>query len=643
MCGALGNVATSILGIDRSETLLRYRAEIDGLRAIAVLPVILFHMGFEIFSGGYVGVDVFFVISGYLITSIILREMDEGTFSIANFYERRARRILPALFFVIIVSTVFSFLILSPTQLQNYFDSVIATSTYWSNIYFWKNINYFSGSAELQPLLHTWSLSIEEQYYVIYPFFLLLFWRLGKTWIFVILAIVFTVSFGIAQWGSENYPHANFYLLVTRGWELLVGAFVAFYLSKNSIVRETNFTAQLASLIGILLVIFSVFTFGRDTPFPSAYTLIPTIGTALIILFAINGTLVNSLLRIRILVIIGLASYSAYLWHQPILAFGRHLGTTNTNVGTSFAVGALIVALSFISYRYVETPFRNKLVVSSHMLWAVGAGSMITFIVLSVATHSSGGFKGRYAASSQNFLSDIEASSEYIPKVFDSLRNIGFSEETPSRQKVILIGDSFAKDMVNSLKSGGRLESINLAVHHISARCGNLYLDYSLIDEIDKDDRGRCEREGWYSDEAIRLINEADDIWLVSSWQDWHLKYLEESLINLQRDFTADITLFGTKKFWDGDGSFSGILERYESGGLVTLLIETRTINSEMERISASSGTLFIDQLSLLCGGSQTCDLNTPESNSLISVDGGHLTESGAGRLADQLPDSLFR
>jgi peptidoglycan/LPS O-acetylase OafA/YrhL len=622
---------------------LRYRAEIDGLRALAVVPVILFHMGFEIFSGGYVGVDVFFVISGFLITTIILREMGDGTFSITSFYERRARRILPALFFVIIVSTVFSFLILSPAQLQNYFDSVIATSTYWSNIYFWQNLNYFSGSADLQPLLHTWSLSIEEQYYVIYPFFLLLCWRLGKTSILVILVVVFIVSFGIAQWGSNNYPHANFYLLVTRGWELLVGAFVAFYLSKNSTVRETNLTAQIASLIGILLVMFSVFYFGRDTPFPSAYTLVPTIGTALIILFAIDGTLVNSLLRIRFLVIIGLASYSAYLWHQPILAFSRHLGISTTDVGTIFAVGTLIIALSFISYRYVETPFRNKLVVSSHMLWLASAGSVIAFIILSVATHSNDGFKGRYAASSQSFLGDIEASSEYIPKVFDSLRNIGFSEETPSRQKVILIGDSFTMDMANSLKSGGRLESINLAVHHISARCGNLYLDYSLYDEIDKDDRGRCDREGWYSDDAIRLMNEADDIWLVSHWQDWQLKYLEESLRNLRLDFTAEVTLFGTKKFWDDEGTFSGILEKYESGGITTLPTEPRTINSELGRISASTGTLFVDQLSLLCGESQICDLNTPESNSLISVDGGHLTKSGAARLADRLPGSLFR
>jgi peptidoglycan/LPS O-acetylase OafA/YrhL len=256
----------------------------------------LFHAGVELFDGGFVGVDVFFVISGYLITSIILREIDEGKFSLTNFYERRARRILPALFFVILVTTIFGLLILSPSQLENYSDSALATSTYWSNIYFWRNINYFGGSSELAPLLHTWSLSIEEQYYVIYPFFLLLFWRLGKRNILAILTVAFVISLATSQWATSSYPHASFYLLLTRGWEILAGAFIAFYLQNRRRKRDANAARQLASMAGLGLITYSVFAFGPGTPFPGAYTLVPTIGTALIVLFAVNGTLVNALL-----------------------------------------------------------------------------------------------------------------------------------------------------------------------------------------------------------------------------------------------------------------------------------------------------------------------------------------------------------
>mgnify|MGYP005708222981 FL=1 len=221
---------------------MKYRAEIDGLRALAVLPVILFHAGFEWVSGGFVGVDVFFVISGYLITTIIISEMAEGKFSIVNFYERRARRILPMLFFVMLACLPFAWLWLNPNDLQNFGDSLFAVSTFSSNILFLLRGGYFDTAAELKPLLHTWSLAVEEQYYILFPIFLILTWRLGIKWILILLSIVFFVSLGIAQWGVYNYPSATFFLLPTRGWELLVGVFAAFYL---------NFNTHLLSLIHI--------------------------------------------------------------------------------------------------------------------------------------------------------------------------------------------------------------------------------------------------------------------------------------------------------------------------------------------------------------------------------------------------------
>lgn len=218
---------------------MKYRREIDGLRALAVLPVIFFHAGFKAFEGGFVGVDIFFVISGYLITNIILSDLNAGKFSIVTFYERRARRILPALFFVMLCCLPFAWLWLVPTHLEDFCQSMAAVSVFSSNILFWRESGYFGVASELKPLLHTWSLAVEEQYYLFFPLFLLGLWKLRKRWIFGSLALVAIVSLLLAQWGAYNKPAATFFLLPTRGWELAIGALIAFYfLYKKTMPRS---------------------------------------------------------------------------------------------------------------------------------------------------------------------------------------------------------------------------------------------------------------------------------------------------------------------------------------------------------------------------------------------------------------------
>lgn len=371
---------------------MHYRPEIDGLRALAVVPVILFHAGIGTFSGGYVGVDVFFVISGYLITTIIINEMDEGRFRLGNFYERRARRILPALFLVMIVCIPLAWMWLMPRDMKDFSQSLIAVAMFLSNVLFWDESGYFDTAAELKPLLHTWSLAVEEQYYILYPLFLMLCWRLGRRSILAVLSIVFVLSLAAAHWNAYTDPAFAFYLLPTRGWELLTGVFAAFYLQKNE-APLSAYGKQTGSAVGIALVLYAVFAYDSQTPFPSLYALAPAVGTLLIILLAVEGTYVNRLLSAKVMVGVGLISYSAYLWHHPLLAFARYRSDTEPSFWLMIALCVLTFPLAYLTWRYVENPFRRRTVFSRERMFTVSASFAVAFIAFGAWGNHSDGFE----------------------------------------------------------------------------------------------------------------------------------------------------------------------------------------------------------------------------------------------------------
>jgi peptidoglycan/LPS O-acetylase OafA/YrhL len=357
-----------------------YRKEIDGLRAIAVLSVMFFHAGFESVSGGFLGVDIFFVISGYLITSIILKQKETGTFSLTTFYERRIRRIFPALFFILIACLPFAWLLLLPHELKDFGQSLMAVSVFVSNIFFWQESDYFSADAEMIPLLHTWSLAVEEQYYLLFPLLMIILWPVFKNRIrklsalFLLLAIA---SLAFSEWAWRHYPEANFYLLPSRAWELLAGVLAAFYLFQ----REQN-GSQAISLIGLAMVLGPLFFLNNKLPFPSLYTLIPITGTMLIILFTSHTTWVGKLLSTPILVGIGLISYSAYLWHQPLFVFARLQHFQEPPAWQFFALILLTLLLAFLSWRFIEQPFRNRQNFTQRQVFLMGALMSIGMILI---------------------------------------------------------------------------------------------------------------------------------------------------------------------------------------------------------------------------------------------------------------------
>ncbi|CAA6804837.1 MAG: O-antigen acetylase [uncultured Thiotrichaceae bacterium] len=374
---------------------LQYRKEIDGLRALAVLPVILFHAGFSFMSGGFVGVDIFFVISGYLITSLIVAEIDKGTFSLVNFYERRARRILPALFLVILACLPFAWVYLLPHEMVDFGQGVVAVTVFASNILFWKDSDYFSPDAELLPLLHTWSLAVEEQYYVFFPLLLMLAWRFGKSWFVpMLLVLIAAISLALSEWLWRVDSAANFYLLPTRAWELMLGALAGLYLRSSHI--SIRWLREIGSLIGLIMIGLAIVLLDDSMPFPSLYALLPTLGAVFIILCADAETVVGRLLSLPIFVGVGLISYSAYLWHQPIFAFARIYGMDEPNIGIWVGLIALALLLAWGSWCWVEKPFRDRSRFSRGQIFTLAGIGSVFLIGIGMLLVLQDGFPQRF-------------------------------------------------------------------------------------------------------------------------------------------------------------------------------------------------------------------------------------------------------
>ena len=391
-----------------------YRREIDGLRALAVLPVVLFHAGFELFNGGFIGVDIFFVISGYLITSILIKQFETNDFKLLDFYERRARRILPALIFVVIISIPIAWFLMLPSHMKDFSQGLVAVSLFASNIFFWGRSDYFANTNDENPLLHTWSLAVEEQFYVLFPIFLIIFWRYGSKKIFWLTFSIALISFILCEWGWRNEPNANFYLSPTRAWEILSGSIAALILYKKTI-KSSNFY----TLLGLILIVFSIFYFDKKTPSPSSYSLIPVLGTLLIILFSDDKIFVSKVLTSKLSVGMGLISYSTYLWHQPIFAFAKlYLG--NFSINLSITLIFFSILFGFLSWKFVENPFRYKKNLQfSRKTFSITCLISISFIIsIGLLGTKTNGFneqmmKYKYSESQKILINKILKSTQY--------------------------------------------------------------------------------------------------------------------------------------------------------------------------------------------------------------------------------------
>jgi len=409
---------------------LRYRPEIDGLRAIALISVVLFHAGFGIFSGGFIGVDIFFVISGYLITFIILSEKEAGKFTLKSFYERRARRILPALIFITILCIPTAYFLLLPKDFRNFSQSLVSVSFFSSNILFWQESNYFDIASELKPLLHTWSLSIEEQFYIVFSLLILFIWRLKKIYILSILILLAVMSLVLSQLGSYYEPKANFFLLLTRWWELSFGIFIAFYLFQKKTSHNKN---EFLSILGLALILYSIFIYSKNTPTPSIYTLVPIIGASLIILFSNPKTIVGKILSNKFLVGIGLISYSMYLWHYPIFVFARHINFGDLTILEYALLTLISLILAYFSFKFIETPFRKKIFITQKKVFIFS----IIFLVFIFLV----GLMGHYKIINKKDIIFEWLNKKKVPEIFKGIKLNGTNCSSRDPLNACVLGD----------------------------------------------------------------------------------------------------------------------------------------------------------------------------------------------------------
>jgi peptidoglycan/LPS O-acetylase OafA/YrhL len=447
---------------------IKYRADVDGLRAVAVLVVLFFHAGYSGFDGGFVGVDVFFVISGFLITSLILKELDSDSFSIIQFYERRFRRILPAMFVATVVTAIIAWFILLPPDFTSFGKSAAALAGFSSNFFFWKQTSgYFAEAAEQMPLLHTWSLAVEEQFYIFFPLILVLFFKFFPRHLGRLILALTIVSLGLRIW-SENYPETAFYMLHTRGWELMLGALLAVGKRTTATARQSSHLLQEVAGIGGILAIFVAVTLydveAIVSRLPVSNTLaaqfLASVGAFFVIWANTAGggrtTLTGKFLSLKPCVTIGLISYSLYLWHWPALVFAKYLtADEKLGPGTATLMLLLSVAGAILTYWLVEQPFRRRQIFAERkpLFTASFAQLLIVAVIGAGIAYGAQGAPSRFPAAAIAYLNTGEniihnPGFELSDEKIGNRKMQGIGKSTTGSPDFLLWGDSHADMLV---------------------------------------------------------------------------------------------------------------------------------------------------------------------------------------------------
>lgn len=639
---------------------IKYRPEIDGLRTIAVLAVIIYHAQFMLggehfLKGGFLGVDVFFVISGFLITSIIMKEViTRGKFSFVNFYERRARRLLPALYTVIICSLPVAWLLLLPTQLEDYAKSILSTLVFGSNFYWDISLQeYGAESALLKPFLHTWSLAVEEQYYILFPLILLAIYRWCKSYTVVLLTAGLLISLQFSDSLSKFDHSASFYMLPTRFWELLAGSLLANILHFHPQRENDELLNKTMPVLGLFLILHAIIFVDFDSNHPGYVTLQPVIGTMLIIWFSSPSELITRMLSSRAFVAIGLISYALYLWHYPIFAFGRHFNPV-PEISDKFLWIALSFVLATASYFFIERPLRDKNRVKSKtflVLILLSTAPILIMSYLFMSGHVEGVQKARletlYGANNPD--NKILRAETWRPLLhlhhefgYKGGRGAKADEASLSEKeqswfsakeskKILIIGDSHSKDLFNALYLNKQLfKGLEFARYGFDIAGGpEVYEEMVRSPNFQKANVVIISERYCTETNQKRLDCE-------------QLAALPGLIRNLQREGKKVVVASNTPEFkpYNGyvnifDGYLRKKMDQFNETELNQLYYSmqvpiVKKVNERLKQFAINAGAKYLNKFTLLCDEQgKVCD-GTTQSGMKLFYDYGHYTLDGA-------------
>ena len=640
-------------------SLISYRNELDGLRGISILLVVFYHFGIKFFHSGFIGVDIFFVISGYLITNLIIKK----EFRVSKFYEGRVRRLLPALLLMIVVTSPIIFFISSDQNFLKEFSKTIYSVIFFlSNYYFGSKRGYFDEESQLNPFLHTWSLSIEWQFYLIFPFVLLFLIRIFRQKLIIVFLIIIIINILLIQIGGNlkiDYPYVeedfyffresvyfNFFSPLSRIWEFLVGAICSFKIKSSKASKLNN----LLLIIGYSLIIVSIFVINELNFYPNLFTLIPVTGTALIILYENQHSFFYKFITSKLLVFFGKISYSLYIWHFPILVIFKLIFFELNYVSLLF-ITLFSIIVSFYSWKFVENPFRNRNKFNSKQLYSSNVIFFIIILIISfsIQTNEIKDQPLKTIVSNYNFGKSFEKiySNKNIELknrklILDKIREKTYIDV--NKKNLLIIGDSHADDLTLILNYNIQIkESYNISLHNIAS-----YQFYRQnID--DKKDTIRFYNSKKFKDADLVILSERIYPYKTNDELNWSLKGIEE-LLKTSKTFNKKILISDLSPVFVGTyDPVKNLLLRlsFQKNILSDDLIKKKTYKliskkffstqEKLKNFSKEKNFSMLKIFEMLCDDKRKECIYQTDENELIYFDSDHITLEGTKFLSKKI------
>ncbi len=610
-----------------------YRPEIDGLRAISIIGVVLFHFEFPYFSGGYLGVDVFIVISGFLITAFIFNRLKINEFSFSQFLYRRAKRLLPSFFLVLFLSLIFAYFIFLPNDLINFSRSLISSTFLSSNFFFWLNSGYWDESNS-NPLLHTWSLSLEWQFYFIFSIFCLFLWKLEKYKLsrisIILFILIFISSLLIAIVFKER--SISFFLLPFRLYEFFIGSFVYFIIHKRLIFIEKN--KNLLSFFAIFFVLISFFIFDSQSDVPGYISLIPCLATGLLIY--ISGSKIHNFLSNKILVYLGLISYSLYLYHWPIWIFFSWINIVEINFLIKLILILISVSLSIFNYHFIENPIRKNFQIKNYKRQILSS-IFILVLLIPFQLISQKGYPDRFSQKKNDLIEAVKKNNVLTRKQFlNENADIKFKKDIGL--KVLVLGDSNGEDMFFALKQNVDQSLIDVEFLYFSTWCfeqPRLIKILNIFEKVRKRNQ-HCDEENLFFKKNLKLLDNANYIILSSSWNKNTYKYVENIISYIQNYTNGEIILSSKSTHFPDISTLVNRVDEKNISKLNQIAYKAKLkfvidINSKLQKKANILNLKFMDKSKWICSDSEkTCNIYNEKNNEFYIIDNHHWTIKGA-------------